>query len=193
MREFKSAGEFVRHLKEAKRTAHHKVTLGLRDAGRLVQEEARGFIGHYQGAAGPFPEWPALAESTLAGGHDIFGREHPGKVELGYAPPDNPLLREGHLRNAIELSYDAVRAVVGVPDEQAGSGAPHDPVRNIGDVAVDHEFGTKNMPARSFLGRALFVCAEEVAEIIGHAVMQAVMGKPYTTPPKKQHLDDIPF
>jgi hypothetical protein len=51
-------------------------------------------------------------------------------------------------------------------------------VRNVGDVAVDHEFGTSKMPARSFLGRAAHKKAKEAVSLIAHAFVNALSGRP---------------
>jgi hypothetical protein len=193
MREFRDIASFVRYLQTLEPRVETAIHRGLTEGGRMIQEEAQHSIGHYQTSAGPFRAWPPLAEATLYGGKDLHGHTHPGKIELGFAPPDNPLLRTGELRDHIELSIGHHKAVVGVPDETVGDGTPENPVRNIGDVAVWQEFGDRNMPARSFLGRAGFVRAKAAAHAIGHAVYLALAGKPHISVSVHYRTDDIPF
>jgi hypothetical protein len=193
MKEFKSVGEFVAHLERSAATAQLTVNRGFHHAAEVVWEEARNEIGHYQEAAGPFPAWPQLAEATLEGWDTVHGHHYPGKIEMGFAPPDNPLLRTGELRDAIEFAVSFNHAVVGVPSRSVGDGSEEDPVRDIGDVAVEQELGTKFMPARSFLGRALFLKTHEVVAIIGEAVILGIEGKPYAPHKSQEPADDIPF
>jgi hypothetical protein len=179
MKSFDSISDFVEHLRMIQAHAELRMQHGLHEAGRMVQEEAQHEIGTYQPAAGEFPDWPALSENTLQGLTLSNGRHYPGKEELGFSPPDNPLKRTEQLKHAIDLSVTRNHAVVGVPNEHAGDGSPEDPFRNLGDVAVWMEFGTEKMPARSFLGRALFVKEKAVVSIIGHTAAAAVMGQDY--------------
>lgn len=152
------------------------------DHARDIQEDARRRIGTYQGATGPFAAWQELADAT---------KEE--RIELGYTAND-PLLRTGELRAAITLEYRKNEAVVGVPDMQVGAGTKADPVRNIGDIAVDQEFGTsRGIPPRPFLGPAAFMHAHAMANGIAHALADAVGGKPYKKWTGGGNLSDIPF
>ena len=197
MRTFKSCGEFAAYLLSIAPLAEAAQAHGMRDAAVIVQEEAQRELGHYQPAVGPYREWAPLAESTLEGWDDSHGNHHPGKIELGYAPPDNPLLASGELKYSIEISYNSREAAIGVPDETVGDGSDGNRERNIGDVAVDLEFGTRDMPARSFLGRAAYVKREEIVAAMVLPVIYAIASVPYVRP---QHghaadsgIDDIPF
>lgn len=192
MREFRSIKDFVRFLELLAPQVEIASQLGLHEGARMIQEEAQASLGHYQDSAGPFPAWPALAETTLQGYTDAHGHHHPGKIEMGFAPPDNPLQRTDELHDHVELSVTHNHAVVGVPDEVVGDGTEENPTRNIGQVAAWLEFGDREMPARSFLGRAAFVKGHAVANAIGHAVYLALSGKPYVPLPRHE-ADDIPF
>ena len=97
-----------------------------------VSEEAKGFIGTYQDG------WAPLAESTLNGWNG-----HPGKIELGYAPPDNPLLREGTMRESIEGA--AEKSMFGASGVVASKSL----------VALWQELGTVKIPPRPFLALAM--------------------------------------
>jgi hypothetical protein len=194
VRDFKSIEDFIRHLASIVPAVEVAAQRGVHEGGSLIQAEAQREIGHYQSSAGPFPDWAPLADTTLNGFTDQHGHHHPGKVELGFAPPDNPLLRTDGLHDHIELSVSHNKAVVGVPDEIIGDGTPENPVRNIGDVARWQEFGDSNLRARSFLGRAAYLKAKAAAHAIGHAVFLAIIGRPYTPAPRNHFApDDIPF
>lgn len=130
---------------------HHAMTR----ACKLVQREAKAEIGHYQERAGQFGAWAPLAESTLA-----------EKERLGYAPPDNPLLREGHLRDSIEISVSA-----------AGAASTEGVIGSNSDIAVYQELGTSRIPPRSFLGSAAVHTAPKVAEVLGAGVVSALIGR----------------
>jgi len=161
VREFQSPGQFAVFLRQASAHARKGQEEGLRHAAQMFAEEAKSEIGHYQSAAGPFEAWPTLADATLNGYTTDSGRHFPGKIELGHSPPDNPLLREGDMRDSIRATHDEHHAVVG-SDSQ---------------VAVWQELGTKYMPARSFLGRAVFVKAKEALKIIVKSSLGQVAGR----------------
>ena len=129
----------------------------LEKAAQIVEKRAKEIIGHYQTDTGPFDQWRALAESTLS-----------EKKRLGYAPPDNPLLRTGEIRESIEHTVEARRALIG----------------SNNDIAVYQELGTHgpnpgpdgyHVPPRSFLGAAAFQKETEVEEILGDAIIEQVI------------------
>ena len=142
MMEFPDIAAFLRHMERSLVRADAAGSDGLRRAALMVEREAKAEIGHYQEADGPFPAWEPLSQATLEGFHHPAAGWIPGKVELGYAPPDNPLLRDGWLRESIGSTVEGHEAAAGSDDE----------------VAVWQELGTPNamypIPPRSFLGRA---------------------------------------
>jgi len=169
MRNFASVAEFVEYLEtrmEAVRLAQKE---GLNAAGHMLVHEAQATIGHYQEAAGPFKAWSPLSDATLYGGVSSEGHKFPGKVELGYAPPDNPLLRTGHMRGSIECEAAQNHVVLGT----------HDP------IAFWQEFGDYKIPARSFIGATMFKHGHAAAELIFEFVMCAVGGLPKPRPPSE--------
>ena len=157
MREFASFAGFAEHLAAMAVTLPVVERAAVEGATRIILHEARESIGHYQDAAGPFETWGPLADTTLYG-FDSKGHHFPGKIELGYAPPDNPLLREGDMR----ASY-------GTKIEQTALGVTGY-VGSDSDIAVWQEMGTPNakhpIPPRSVLGRAAFVKADAAARSI---------------------------
>ncbi len=132
----------------------------LEKSAKVVEDRAKEIIGHYQADTGPFDQWRPLAADTLA-----------EKERLGYAPPDNPLLRTGEMRDSIEHTVEARRALVG----------------SNNDIAVYQELGTHgpnpgpdgyHVPPRSFLGAAAFQKEAEVAELLGDITLeQVIFGK----------------
>lgn len=121
---------------------------------KIVQHEAKAEIGHYQDAAGPLAAWAPLAEATKA-----------DRTRKGY-PADEPLLREGDLRDSIEIA-------VSDPGAALTEGA----VGSNSDIAVYQELGTSRIPPRSFLGGAAVRKGEAVAEVLGGGVVSALVGR----------------
>lgn len=134
----------------------HETHKALTRAAELVEHEAKAEIGHYQDAAGPLAEWAQLAPSTIA-----------EKEALGYAPPDNPLLREGDLRDSIGHKVETHFNLSG------GEAA----IGSDSDIAVYQELGTGHIPPRSFLGGAAVREEEKVVEILGGGVVSGLVGK----------------
>lgn len=99
---------------------------------------AQSFIGHYQSG------WAPLKPSTVD-----------QKTRLGYAPPDNPLLRTGELRDSIEaaaaLDPTGAIGVVGSKDK----------------VALYQEMGTSKIPPRMSMGLAMHETYASADRIFG--------------------------
>ena len=75
-----SCAEMAEILEAAALTAKAELAVPTEELMVLLEAEAKHFIGHYQEG------WDPLAPSTIK-----------EKTDLGYAPPDNPLLaRRGH-------------------------------------------------------------------------------------------------
>lgn len=162
MRSFSSISSFVEFLETRREAVRIAQKDGLNAAGEMLVREAQATIGEYQDAADPFPAWPELSEATLEGGVNEVGYRYPGKVELGYAPPDNPLLRTGQLRGSIEHEATEAEVVVGT----------YDP------VAEWQEFGTKDMPARSFIGATMFRHGHKATDLAVKFIMAALCSLP---------------
>ncbi len=143
-----SLDAFVRHLAGLGAEVRQAEQRGLRGAAEAIKAEARDMLGTYQGAAGPFPAWAELTDATKA-----------DRARKGYTPND-PLLRSGEMRDSIETKVGDRRAAIGSNSE----------------IAVYQELGTRNMPARPFLGPAGFKLSEDVAQAIAREVARAVAG-----------------
>jgi hypothetical protein len=104
VRRFTSFGQMSRFLAERAVELPHAQKQGLEKAACLIEEEARAVVGHYQEAAGPFPAWDPLAESTQE-----------ERQRLGFTPND-PLLRTGSLRDSIDHKVEDDKALIGSAD-----------------------------------------------------------------------------
>jgi hypothetical protein len=149
-RTFNSISSFVAHMNAVIATLPEAQHRALEKAAALVERDARGLIGTYDAG------WEPLAETTLNG-----FKGFPGKIELGYAPPDNPLLRDGTFRDGIEHKViDHNHAAIGSDDRRAEW----------------FELGTANMPARPVMGAAGARRAHDVVHIIGTGVNRHLAG-----------------
>ena len=149
MKEFHSLEALALHLGEMAIQQHEMGKHALERAAILLQGEAKKKIGTYQGAAGEFVAWAQLADSTMA-----------DRAHQGY-PEDEPLLRDGTMRDSIERKSDAQEAHVG----------------SDLDVFVYQELGTEKIPPRSVLGATAVEKGEKVAEIVGEAATAALVGQ----------------
>lgn len=122
---------------------------GLERATKLVQREVRAELGHYQDAAGPFPAWAELAESTKA-----------DRVRQGY-PENEPGLRSGEMREGIERNVQGRTGRVGSND----------------DKMVYFELGSAKQPPRATLAGALIRKEEDVARVIGRHFVGRLFGE----------------
>lgn len=147
-RQFASLEEAARFLTARLAAIPAAEIAGFEAAATMIEEQAKSELGNYQPAAGPFAAWPELADSTKA-----------DRSAHGY-PENEPLLRDGTLRDSIEHSVDAAGASVG---------------SNL-DIAVYQELGTSRMPPRSFLGSAAVTKGKEAAAAVGAAVVAAAFG-----------------
>lgn len=114
-----------------------------------IEKTAKSEFGTYQRASGKFPAWAPLTESTME-----------QKTKLGYAPPDNPLLREGDLRNSIKHEVKDFTAII-------GSTSP---------IMHYHEFGTSKMAMRPVIGPAAFRNKKFIYKAIGAYVVSGFYG-----------------
>lgn len=164
MRQFGSFGAFARHLvvtAEASEAVSHHVT---EQAARIVQTDAQDRIGEYQGRAGPFAAWRPLAPSTVE-----------DRISQGYLP-NEPLLREGTLRDSIVSEARGNQAVV-------GSGS---------EIALYQEVGTEHIPARSFLGAAGFASKRKIGVMAANTVIAWIAGRGWRRPAENIPSPDSP-
>lgn len=146
VREFESVTEFVLHLAAAEVAVHKAAQHALDRAAAVIEKDAKDQIGTYQQQVGPFNAWPELAESTQK-----------ERERLGFTPND-PLLRNGALRDSISRQVQGDEAAVG----------------STSDVMVYQELGTPSIPPRPVLGPAAFKNKDKIEQILGAAVVHAL-------------------
>jgi len=176
MREFATIEGFLKHLQTLHDAVVRAAPTGLEAASALVEQEAKASIGHYQEATGPFNAWVPLSGATLDGFVHADGFDIPGKIELGYAAPgeDNPLLRDGTLRDSYKHTVQGLEAATGSEEENA----------------VWQELGTPNalypIPPRSILGGATSRNKDEIVDMMLSPVVRALAGLPPRNRPKAE-------
>jgi HK97 gp10 family phage protein len=120
----------------------------LNEAAKLIKQDARAQIGHYQDEVGAYPAWAPLAEST-----------EEEKARIG-APADAPLDREGDLKKSFRSNFEGDDSVI------VGSTDP---------VMEYHEFGTFKMPPRPVLGPALLKNIDAIQALVGASAVDAIV------------------
>ncbi len=144
---FDSLGAFAAHIAgSVSPKTLIAVHLALEACAAEVEKTAKSEIGVYQPAVGDFPEWPDLAEATVE-----------DRIAQGYSP-DEPLLREGDLRDSIEHEVGILEAVIGSKSL----------------IAMWQELGTEHIPPRPFLGPALVRNEETVRALLGFAFVWGI-------------------
>lgn len=128
-----------------------QTNLVLEELGVVAERKAKEMIGEYQ------PGWAPLAEATVE-----------DKVQKGYAPPDNPLLREGDMRESIGHAV-LFGAEFGMAMLVVGSPSP---------VALWQELGTSRIPPRPFLGRAIIEIEPEAKVALSEMVVKVLSTVP---------------
>ncbi len=148
MREFDSLAAFATHLVEVAIAEEIALHHGLEKVASGIEKAAKGKIGTYQEASGPFPAWQELADSTKA-----------DRLNKGY-DPDEPLLRDGTLRDSIQHEVEGLEAIIG----------------SKSDIAAYQEFGTARIPPRPFIGPAAFENKNKIERILGEAAVAGIVG-----------------
>lgn len=149
IKDFDSPIRFAEHLLRLEAGRHVILGDALETSLVILEKDMVSQIGEYQDAVGPYPEWAPLADSTME-----------DKERGGYAPPDNPLLRDGDLRESFQHERNGLEGVVGSTDPKMEF----------------HEFGTVKMPPRPVVGPALENEREKINHLLGRAVVNVVLG-----------------
>ena len=109
---------------------------GVAAGAQLIKQDARDRLGSYQGAVGDLPAWAPLAEATKS-----------DRVSRGYSE-DDPLLRDGKLRDAIDVREVEDGAEIGVFDSSG-----------MTTIAASMEFGYFNKQAKQAVAPRSFLRA----------------------------------
>lgn len=149
MKEFKSLGAFAKYFGTREVALHETLHVALEVVAAKMNNTARAEIGIYQPEVGPFPAWAELAEFTV---QDRLAQHY---------SPDEPLLRDGTLRDSITHEVIGLEAVIG----------------STSDIMVYQELGTLKIPPRPVLGPAAFHDAHFAVETIGAAAVAALGGE----------------
>jgi phage gpG-like protein len=147
-REFESLEALALHIVMVEAAWRTRRKEALNEVAKIIKEDAREQIGHYQPQVGNYLAWEPLAEST-----------EDEKARIG-APPDAPLEREGDLKKSFRSTP------VGNDEMIVGSTDPN---------MEWHEFGTEKMPPRSVLGPALFKNIEDIRELLALSAMDTIV------------------
>ena len=144
MKEFTNLDAFTKHLDQVTKQYSQRERKALEVIGDAVERKSKENIGHLQQGAGGFKPWEPLAESTKK------DKERQGYV---YNSDYNPLYRTGDLRESIHhvVNLGEHKVVIGSDSE----------------IAAYQELGTQHIPARSFLGLALFTEKQKIIYILG--------------------------
>lgn len=140
-------GDFGRLFLGIAETLEAGIPGAMEEVGRIVQEEAKSMIGTYQTGISPYRDWAQLSPYT-----------QDDRAARGY-PPNEPLLREGDLRDSIEHDAGPFEAVVGSDDRVAV-------YQELGTEAQRQGQGPPGIPPRSFLGGAAVRKADEIVALM---------------------------
>jgi hypothetical protein len=145
-RKFAGIGAFTAHLKRGMALMPAGIEAGYRAAGKLISDAAKHEIGTRQAGAGPFGDWPELADATKQ-----------DRIAQGYSE-NEPGLREGDMRDSIGHTVTAEAVHIGSDDQKL----------------VWFEMGTPSQPPRSVLGLAMARHGEEASTLVTQAALTAV-------------------
>lgn len=144
MPSFNGPGAFAKFLAERLASLPEAEHAALEHAAEIVRKEAVDSLGHYQAAAGPFSAWDPLSQ------------QRQDRRAAAGMNPDDPLLATEELKESIGVRVDERTANIGSDLDKA--------------VYMEKGVPSKNVPARSFLGRAGFVSEHKVVEELGKRI-----------------------
>lgn len=124
---------------------------------------ARQYIGQPQ--SGWPMAWEPLSGATVDGFRHYSGRWIPGKAELGYGAYERPLLREGDMRDSIEVNALGLFGEVGSDSK----------------IALWQEMGTPGaaypIPPRPFLAKGMMDASYRIEELAGSVALDLLVPK----------------
>lgn len=150
-REFTEQG-FLDYLASTPVRLEAQLRTAMKHQASHLQKEAREEVGHYQEAAGPFPAWSPLADSTMD-----------DRVRKGFTP-DDPGLRTGGMRDSYKASVEGNKIILGSPS----------------DEALWFEEGTIRQPPRPVIGPAIFRNTETITKHLAESVSAVMAGHTIT-------------
>ena len=167
MREFYSFRAFADFLSGLLAREEEAAKSGLEAGIAIAHAESQSELGHYQNGIGPFEDWGPLAFRTVR-----------DRKRLGFTLND-PLLRSGTLRDAIESHVDigAREAAIGVPSRMVQDASRPGREVDIGLIAEVQEEGNERVPPRSFLGGAMCRRADEIVDATVKPLIRLLEGE----------------
>jgi HK97 gp10 family phage protein len=142
-KKFDSIRDYLRHFEKIDLQYPKAEKALLEVVGAETEAKAKEMFGHYQREnMGPFDEWEELKKETKD-----------DRVSKGYKPND-PLLREGNLRDSISHSVSNKSVTVG----------------STSQIMVYQEFGTSRIPPRAVLGPAMFRMKQRIKTLAAKAM-----------------------
>lgn len=152
---FPSLGAFAEHLAGSQVRILAAMEGELHEIGRVLSNQMQRHLGVYHPAIGPFPRWARLSRITLYGWGPF-----PGKIALGYAPPDNPLIATGFMHNSFSYDVRGLQMEAGSTDHKM----------------IWHEHGTSRMPPRPVVGPVAYRNIARIQRLTGAAVVAGLTG-----------------
>ena len=143
-KKFDSFAEYARNLEKSLLQFSIAEKVILETVGVEVEKNAKSKFGEYQEGVGRFEKWPELAESTKE-----------DRVKKGFSEND-PLLRDGTLRDSVSHSVDLARKRV-----EVGS---------TSEVMVWQELGTDRIPPRPVIGPAMYEKKARIQALCGEVM-----------------------
>lgn len=130
-----------------------QIISGLREVGNHLQDKVKERFGHYH------PSWPKLKRASVIAKYrrrTLNGISAKGRKISFSIGPDEPLILFGNLRDSINKDVN-----IGAKEVVVFSDNPYSAV---------HEYGYKNVPARSYMRTTLYDEQDEVVDIIGRKI-----------------------
>lgn len=148
MKTFARPGAFAVHLTRLAAISRAVTHRAADKGGAEIAKTARGMIGHYQRAVGPYPAWAPLADVT-----------EQRKAAMGYEP-DAPLLASGEMQASIGHQTKGATSVAGAADRKM----------------LYHELGTEHIPPRPVFGPAAIHAQSRIKPMLAATLVAWVSG-----------------
>lgn len=143
-------------LEKANSYIEKELESALKSVGEKIVETAKGKIGQYQPSIDKYPAWKKLKPETV--------KRKKGNSAFSITSGDNPLIREGKLKEAIKLD-----------DSSISKGEIYIDVKGA-EYGIVHEFGSpkKNIPPRPYLRPAIYENKDEIKDSIKNGIKEAM-------------------
>jgi hypothetical protein len=160
---FSSPKAFAEFLASAAENSQKSAVEAMSEGGAALRDMVKASIGQEGN-----PGWAPLSDATMEGFYHQAGFRIPGKTELGYGPGQQPLLRDGELRDSYvyEMEKEDGKFTVSVGSDMK--------------LAAWQEMGTPDavypIPPRPVLGAVFAQHGEEVVDRVAARIIDALIG-----------------